>query len=271
VTAELPSLHVSPAWRVHRLEERLYLSAGLDATYLLDELDGAAADSFAQAWQQDALASWPAAAQHAPLIEKLRLLGAVYVPRTSMPLPQRVGLRWAGQACQPYRQALESLLADHGPPGWQLAPPGDDTDGHALTLVVRTTATLLQTSELAASLHGPHLLVDMAHHETVVIGPFVVRGETACLGCLAGRMNRLWGDPEPAPQPAMLARAALVAALTAEHLATFAQRRSIPALVQHAWSLSLGTWEARLHPVFLLPWCPVCSPAPPHPSGRIDF
>ncbi len=253
-------LRVNPAWRLQDVAGQLYLSGGLDATYLLDELAGEPRDRFAAAWDSGSLTGWRDVAQHPGLLDKLHQLGVLYRPLATAGGRLGVGLRWAGAPCAPFEAALHAAAdAD-----WHLTSAGAD-----LVLLVRTTASLLQTADVAADLSCPHVLVDLAHHETVVLGPLVVRGETACLGCLAGRMNQLWGDPPPAAEPAMLARAVLVASLVAEHLRGFVQRRSMPALVQQAWSLSLATWETELHPVFLLPWCPLCQPH--SGDGRIAF
>jgi len=263
------------------------MSGGLDATYLLDELTGEAIDRFESAWDTGSIAAPaglstadPAEPASAALLDKLLTLGALYRPTAEPTAQLRVAMCWAGSPSQPFADAL-ARAADtprHSAAGaptshaWSL-DTGAEIDGDAsadITLVVRTNASLIDTSDRAAHLAGPHLLVDLSHHETVVLGPFVVKGQTACLGCLAGRMNHLWGDPAPAPEPAMGSRAVLVASLVAEHLQTFANRRSMPALVQHAWSLSLATWETHLHPVFLLPWCPVCQQGTPA-DGRIAF
>ncbi|MEY4560877.1 MAG: hypothetical protein RLZZ618_154 [Pseudomonadota bacterium] len=283
----IPPLHIHPAWRLQRVDGQLFLSGGLDATYLLDELTGEAIDRFEASWNTGSIAG-PAARSttgaeenaNTALLDKLLTLGALYRPTAEPTAHLQVALRWAGAPSLPFSEAL-ARAADtprHNAAGaptshaWSLDTSAE-TDASAsadITLVVRTNASLVETSDRAAQLAGPHLLVDLSHHETVVLGPFVVKGQTACLGCLAGRMNHLWGDPPPAPEPAMGSRAVLVASLVAEHLQTFANRRSMPALVQHAWSLSLTTWETHLHPVFLLPWCPVCQQGTPA-DGRIAF
>ena len=260
-------LQVHRAWRLQRVGEQLFVSGGIDATYLLDELQGDALARFLQAWDTDTLSRWPDLPRHGALIDKLVTLGALFRPVDARTSPPVVGLRWAGAACPPFAQALQAAASSGDAPAWRLSD-GAVAD---ITLVVRTDAPMLATSQQSTDIDGPHLLVDLAHHETVVVGPFVVPGQTACLGCLAGRMSHLWGDPPPAPEPAMLSRSVLMASLVAVHLDTFARCGSMPALVQHAWSLSLASWESHLHPVFLLPWCPLCQADAVGPAGIISF
>jgi hypothetical protein len=47
----------------------------------------------------------------------------------------------------------------------------------------------------------PHLYVDAAYHHTLSIGPLVYPGQTACVGCLYGRLRERWGDEQPPVDP----------------------------------------------------------------------
>lgn len=166
-----------PAWRVLRQGEGLVLHAGADLAYLLPDVPEAEAralvELFATGGSPDRLG--------APLRAQLRSLGALR-PAALPPAAPTVGVRVVG--------AEPARLRDHFP-----GHPDPD-----LVLVVRTTGTLGDLAGLREP--RPHLLLDLAYHHTASLGPFVVPGASACLGCLAVRARRRWGDPEPPPEPA---------------------------------------------------------------------
>jgi bacteriocin biosynthesis cyclodehydratase domain-containing protein len=181
-------------------------------------------------------------------------LGALYyagpVRRTL-----RVALLWVGQPALAFAEWLDLLCKRRA----DIAVVSDVLPDADLVLVIRTNDTLQQASALTSGETRPHLLIDLAYHSTLVVGPFVVPGQTACLGCNAGRLMHLWGDMQPPVLPAMNAHVELAAAVIMEHMQTFRTRGTINALVGNTWALDTATWESRLHPVFRLPWCPVCA------------
>lgn len=82
-------LHVHRAWRLQRVEQRLFVSGGLDATYLLDELEGDTLERFAQAWESGSLSHWADLPRHTALCDKLLMLGALFRPQhLAGPLPR---------------------------------------------------------------------------------------------------------------------------------------------------------------------------------------
>jgi hypothetical protein len=92
-----------------------------------------------------------------------------------------------------------------------------DTDAD-LVLVVRTTSTWQDVIAAAARFDRPHLLLDLAYHHCVSIGPLVVPGASACLGCLALRVTRRWCDRPPPDVLRVLADPALPAAIAAHFI-----------------------------------------------------
>jgi bacteriocin biosynthesis cyclodehydratase domain-containing protein len=134
---------------------------------------------------------------------------------------------------------------------------GTDAD---LLVWIRTRTSLLDTLGDYATVRVPHLLVDLAYHHTLSIGPLVWPGDTACLGCFGGRIRHLWGDPTPPAAPRALAALPLAASLVQTELDVFRERGSCPALVERAVVLDLETLTTRVERVHRLPWCPFCFP-----------
>ena len=252
IPSNIPSK--DPAWSVYVQDGHLFVSAGADRVYLVDELNADEVARFHSGYQQDA---WPALQQQPAfraVIEKLVILGALYYAG-----PQRdtlrAALRWAGEPLPALVEWLDLLVSRRRGIEWV-----DVESAHVdLVLVVRTNATLQNTSAQSSEETRPHLLLDLAYHATLAVGPFVVPGQTACLGCLTGRLMHLWGDMPPPAQPAMNVHIELAGAVIMAHLETFRTRGTINALVGNTWTLDTETWASRFHPVFRLPWCPVCA------------
>ncbi len=249
--ATLPSWNQT--WTAHVNEGRLYISAGADRVYLVDELNSEQAACFYQAYQQNC---WKRLLDQDPVFHtvtrNLLALGALYYSGATRKTC-RVALRWAGRISSELANWLDVLFNRRGDIEAVSSPHEAD-----LVLLIRTNGTLQQASEQVCDEMRPHLLVDLAYHSTLAIGPFVVPGQTACVGCLAGRLMHLWGDVQPPDKPAMNSHMELTGAIILEHLESFRSRGTINALVGNAWALDTSTWESRFHPVFRLPWCPVC-------------
>jgi bacteriocin biosynthesis cyclodehydratase domain-containing protein len=106
-----------------------------------------------------------------------------------------------------------------------------------------------------------HLGVDVALHHTVVLGPLVVPGVTACLACLDARVAHRWGRPTVPDRPAVQRRLAVVAALVDIQVGLVAAGTSPLVNATVAWNLETG--EVDRQSLYKLAGCPRCSPAEP--------
>lgn len=185
------SLVADPAWHAQVRDEGLVVYAGADLAYLIPDLPRAVAVALAGLFEPvlrgvartvDESRLGEPVRRH---VAQLRTLGALRpagLPNDEA-RPTGVGTRFVGEAPAGLVERL---------------PHNDEPD---LLLVVRTTGTLVDLVEVARETTVPHLLLDLAYHHTAAIGPFVVPGAGACLGCLAVRAGRRWGDPPPPPRP----------------------------------------------------------------------
>jgi bacteriocin biosynthesis cyclodehydratase domain-containing protein len=244
---------IDPAWTTHLDGGRLVLSGGADAHFLVDEVDAQGAERVHRAWNAGALHELEDDPALRPVLDAFSRLGAVArARRPSRTL--RAGLVFAGDADTALAELLQAFAGRHG----LLLEAGGD--GAELVVVCRTNADLL-TAAKAAPAAAPHLLVDTAFQHTLSLGPLVWPGETACIGCLAGRIAGAWGDPPPPPAPAAGAARELVASLVLEKLRQFATVGTCASLVERAVAIDLATLETRSDRVHRLPWCPRCFPA----------
>lgn len=158
-------------------------------------------------------------------------------------------------AVEPVGPPADELTAELARLGAALVDP-EDAD---LVVVVRTGAplrALLPVAERFAAGRQPHLLCDLANHATIVLGPLVVPGLTACLSCLVGRLAARWGDPDPPPRPAAVGEPALVAALLWRALRTVGGGGY--ELVERTVALDLRDLSTTAEAVLPASECPVC-------------
>lgn len=252
MAAMVSRLRASPRWTLLFEGRELILSGGADELYLLDEVSAvdaprllAAFEAQADAMALEALGREPGLALVMTRLERLGALERGVSPTSTLKV------RATGSALAvPLVTQIAGMLP-------RLVVPVDD--GAQLTLVVRTSGTLME-SVAAAPSDGPHVLVDLAYHHTMSVGPLVWPGETACLQCLAGRIRQAWGDPAAPAAPRATVSLALAAGFSAEVCRRFASDGGHAELVEHVVAIDLRTLEARRERVHRLPWCPRCFP-----------
>lgn len=242
----------NPAWTTRIDDGRLVLSGGADALFLVDEVDAAGAARLHRMWHEGTLEALDEEPALRAVLDAFAQAGAIARARPAVHGVLRVGVAFAGDR----DEAVAGLLAERGAAHGLALVDGEAAE---IVLVWRTNGDLLGAAK-AAPARKPHLLVDVAYHHTLSLGPLVWPGETACIGCLAGRIAGAWGDPSPPSAPAAGAARELVAALALDRLRQFANAGTIPSLVERAVSLDLETLASRSDRVHRLPWCPSCFP-----------
>lgn len=239
----------SREWSVTHEDGFLIASAGADELYAIEDVPEETAAELAALWERPADTA-RLSAETARLVRQLVNVGAVLRELAAGP-PARVAIAFAGHR----DQSLVGMLADEARHGrrWGLA----EASQADITLLVRTGGRLVETSDgIGHPVAGTHLLLDIAFHHTVSLGPLVFPGETACLACLAGRVAQYWGDPKPPQEPAIQRQTRLIAGLAALEL----DRITVGdyGLANATVAFDLRRYEMRKHPLYKLPWCPLC-------------
>ena len=193
----MTALIADDGWRVAARPEGLVVTAGADLVYLLPDVPEPDARAVAavfdepSAFEPDAL---PAPARALlPTLQGLGALRPAALPTPARPRELTVAVHLVGTDPGGLLDALAGELS-----------PADPIAAD-LRLVVRTTGSLRDLIDLAARLAAEdavHLLLDLGYHHTAAIGPLVVPGAGACLGCLAVRAANRWGDPPAPARPA---------------------------------------------------------------------
>lgn len=254
-------LKKNPQWTLYVQDQRVFISAGADHVLLADEISEVDADYVFNEFQKDGCGRLTTEPQYQPFIDKLLTLGVLFRNAAYSLKPAKIKVRWAGDVINE-----DILLSGLSSP--QLTVVSDSAD---CVLLVRTTSLWSEVSTLAAGLTGPHVLLDLAYCSMISIGPFVAPSQTACINCLSWRVAHLWGDPAPASVPNITGSIDVAAGLVRKHLETFAKEGTIPSLVGRCWSLNMTQWRSNFHPVFRLPWCPVCYSSSHDSHTAINF
>ena len=249
----------SPAWRISFENDLLVLNAGADHLFAIDQVNEATAAELLDAWERGRVSGDDLSPRAREVVEELAA-SKILVDRSPQRAPRVTAVRWVGHVDPGLDRHLQAGIAESP----TLLLPDGQPD---VTLVVRTNCRLVELYEAGVP-STPHLLLDVAYHHTVSLGPLVVLGETACLGCLAGRIGACWGDPVPPDRPAMVQSPALGAALAVRELEAVAA--DDVRLANTTAAYDLRAHHVSLGAVYKLPWCPTCGDRSA-PRGDIDL
>lgn len=257
-----------PRWRLVTQNGYLIATAGSDETWVVDDVSGDVITELAGCWSERPPTRDQLSRPALLAIEQLRAVG-VFGPVNTIPAQPQVAVAWSGDPVPVFTSTLAALCRDHGWPDPMINSAAAD-----LTVVVRSNAALAETAGVGAELVRQgrvHLLCDLAAARTIALGPFVVPGHTACLGCLAGRIGHRWGDPTPPLRPGATTRdsATTAAGLVAHQLRIAVEQGRFP-LVDATISLDLDTLTGDQSPCLTLPQCPSCAQLRNRPDdGRV--
>jgi bacteriocin biosynthesis cyclodehydratase domain-containing protein len=243
----------SEEWTVGYEEGWLVVSGGADQLFAVEDVSREVAAEVASLWEEPRAQVSPGAVR---VVRQLLSVGAL---RRDVPAgpPKRIAVVFS-----PDRDdaLLDALTAEARGRMWDIAPSAD------VTLLVRTGGRLIDVPAMV----GIHLFIDVSYHHTVSLGPLVFPGDSACVGCLSGRIGRYWGDPHPPRKPAMRRETRLVAALAALELDKIAA--GVYGLANATVALDLQRYDVKRHPLYRLPWCPLCGDGSHEEAvGRIDL
>ena len=239
---------VNPQWALVHEPGLLLVHAGSDELLAIDDIGDEAAGELLALWGTGAMSPERLSDEAAAALQQLTSAGIVrnvVEPRTGF----AVGVRFAGTRDDDLVAEIAAAL----PAGIAIG----DGDGE-LVLFVRTDGRLADVCDDAyASLTAPHLLLDLALHHTLCLGPLVFSGQTACLACLVSRVSHAWGDAPPPPRPRMTDHRGLAAGLAALAIEGIL-RHEDRALVNRTVSYDFAAFAARSDSLYRLPMCPAC-------------
>ena len=251
---------------------QLLVSGGVDETYWVDELQSdEGAKRVLAAWQANSLHALRDDPECGAAVRQLRRLGAL-LPQAALQSVQHFSLHWWGAPDAAWQAELDRQLGTSA--GAHAAPTlrrvgAEASEADAIRVYVRTTASWIESLRPYCEAHSPHVhvLIDLAYHHSLVLGPWVVPGQTACLACMGLRTVRRWGDGAVAEQPLASAHPALSVAMLLQLLREAASVAGQAAWVEHSVQLDLRTLQTQRVRVYRQPWCPACSNLPAQEGG----
>jgi bacteriocin biosynthesis cyclodehydratase domain-containing protein len=251
-------------WSLRFEDGLLVLSAGADELYVLEDATTETGAELAAAWEEGSIDVDSLSHPAHELLTQLLAAGIIGTEPAKDGVA-RVALQVVGDRVPALEQAIAAALA------------ASDSLTHValelseLAVYVRTNGRLMDVYDETPEWQlRPHLLLDAAFDHTISLGPLVFPGDTACLGCLAGRIVHYWGDLRPPPEPATLRHPTLIASLLALELEKVAA--GDVGLVNTTIAWDVRSWQINRNAVYKLPWCPLCGELdPPEAVGSIDL
>lgn len=256
---EQPMLRWDEAWCVQRASAgELVICAGADRRLAADGLANATIET-AEAWAAGGRIAGDGGGEVSRLLDRLTALGVVRLAGTVRSSVELVGVggrpgdTGVVTAFAAELRRHDIAVAASGPRGVIGLPP---------PLMVA-----LRLGPGAVDVATTHLVVDLRLHHTVVIGPLVVPGVTACAGCLDRRVARRWAEPPLPARPAVQTLLPAVTALTAVQIRLAVEGTSSLANATATWDLEQATCTRE--PLWKTPGCPRCDT--PRAVGRVTL
>lgn len=241
----------NPNWDINYENGLLLLNAGADEIFALESISEAVAQELLKLWNSTNITTEMLSPTAQDIFEQFKTAGIVLAILPTAAAKPRIAIEFNGQ---PDTDLLAAIKAELGSDySSTIAAKAD------LLVIIRTNARLRDViAEPYPEIRVPHLFVDLAYSRTISLGPLVFREESACLGCLVGRLTTYWGDAEPPIQPGILNNSGLIAGLVALQIRNIVRQRARE-LVNHTVSYDFSEHQVRRSSVYKLPLCPICS------------
>jgi len=229
----------SPNWIARREDATLVLSAGGDEEHVVSDL-GEATLELIDTWLDREDIGSGTGGEAKQLREYLLLLGAAIPDASTTERRPAWTVVGPGHWASELRRRVD-----------QLHPTARGAD-----LLIRDGGSLDDLRSAGHELSNPYLIVDATYHHTISIGPYVVPGLSACAGCLAGRIERRWGESDIAKSPGIQRWTGLAADLIACQLELISANRS--ALLNATISWDVGSGNSTRDDLLRFPNCEAC-------------
>jgi hypothetical protein len=267
----MEQLQLNPSWNLIFEDNQLVLSAGGDEMYLVDELNEKQAQEFYEAFKTSTGSAPIQLAEKEPFksFTKNLLASGILFKGTNITTPATkvtYNITWYGNRVDKIENHIARLL---DPDLIEYSETEQHNDSH-LHILIRSNAAYHEVLDVY-KIQGKQLFFDLAYRNHISIGPFVNGGETACVSCFIGRINRNWGDPQPPHTPAVHNDSAFISSLIVKYLSQYREYGRVNRLVGHVMQMNSTSFETQYDRVLRLPWCPHCFPYQEDTYGTGSF
>ena len=247
----------NPAWTASTTNGELQLVAGLDHQFMVDGLSAETGLKVVAASKDQSQVSLI----EPELLDHLVLLGIVHDTRLA-----GNDNRWVAVAGQPIT-LVEQLRAALKAGGFELSPTNSERNidadpemGPAITVWLR------RRLDPTPPPPGIHLVVDTGNHHTIVFGPLVIPGRTACSECLDVRIGHRWPVVALPEQTQIERSESPLSALLALHLNLAFEGRS--PLINGTSTFNTETGEGVNEALLKTALCERCTKSP---AGQVEL
>ncbi|MBU4099686.1 hypothetical protein KJ980_08660 [Patescibacteria group bacterium] len=238
----------NPNWTILYENNLLILNAGADKIFAIENVPQETAEELIKSWKEK-------------LVDPINLSQPAKDIFTQLITANIVKIA-GGKENKAIKEVSVKFIGDNIPKLLDLIKSNKNinVDGNNpadLIIFIRTNSLLKDlTNKEYKNLSTPHLLVDISYHHTFSIGPLVYLGETACMGCLIGRLSNYWGDAMPPKQPAIAGSINLIADIIKMELNKMLDGDQ--SLINKTVSYDFENYEIKTNKLYKLPWCPFC-------------
>ncbi len=237
-------LQWSDEWVIHSDDTGLQLIAGADRQIAIG---GVSPQSVAS------ITGWSQGAVHASTDEEAMLIDQLLAMGVLLP---EVGTPIAVVGSGPLADELNERLQATG----RSSSEGQSDNTTDFEILIRSVEGWPKFSP-----NTSHLAVNNRLHHTVVLGPLVIPGVSACTACLDSRGNYRWPAKSEPVVPAATRFPAVAAELILIQVGLALEGRSPLVNATIAWDLETGT--SKQETLLKLPGCPTCDSV--RSSGKI--
>lgn len=236
-------------WNIVYENGLLVVTAGADHIFAIEDVTEQTGDEITGLWKSNTIRPNKLSDSAKAIFEQL-LAAGVFIPKITKQTTRHIRIEWIGDRNDEILSELKTILMTKN-----ILIDGDKS---SFLIFIRTNGRLKDiVGNDYASVTSPHLLADLAYDHTVSVGPLVIPGDTACLGCLVGRLSTYWGDAEPPKDPAITQNARLAASLIA--LEVEKAVNDDLSLISKTVAYDFNNRQAKESAVYKLPWCPAAS------------
>jgi bacteriocin biosynthesis cyclodehydratase domain-containing protein len=235
-------------WSLQYENGLLVLNAGADYIYAVEDLNETVAEEILDLWKTNFEQTSYLSNRAKEILEELKSAGIVQIEFLNKET-LNFDLRYLGSSNQAVFKKVSQIIEEDS------LLHLTDSSKSDFTLFLRTNSVWKDILDNYNE-KNPHMLVDISFHHTISVGPLVIPRETACLGCLVGRITNLWGDPKPPATPKIQEYECLIASIIVTELKKIAENNQ--GLVNRTVSFNFEDYKVQSDALYKLPWCPFC-------------
>lgn len=253
----------NPNWTIIYEKEKLILSAGADKILAIEDVLPETALEIIKHWRRKSINLTAFSPRAKNIFDQLITANIVKLANSKDRVEfKSISISFSGDKLPVFNNDFRKTLS-----GITFA----DEDNAELIIYIRTNCLLKNVvTDSYTNVNKPHLFVDLAYEHTFSLGPLVFPDETACIGCLIGRLSNYWGDPEPPRKPKIQENLGIILNVLSREVKKIIEGDQ--GLINKTISYDFENYRIKTDKIYKLPWCRFCHKRLPIENlGYIDL